>query len=203
MTANLPKKTENGRFNNMIIASDLKNGTAFLYGGKPYKVVKYTHSKIARGSGSVKLSLKDLQTGGSLESTMGSNTKVEEINTHKKKLQYLYKDASNAYFMDPVSYEQIDLNLKLVEDEIPYLSDGDTADVLFWDDKPLSVEIPPKVSLKVADTPPGVKGDTASNVYKPAKMENGLTVKVPLFIKIGDIIRVDTRSNEYVERAKG
>jgi elongation factor P len=186
----------------MIQATDLKNGTTFILDKKLYQTEKYTHQKIGRGGASVKLSLRDLETGDLVEKTLNSAAKVEEIETVKKRLQYLYNDSTSVIFMDPNSFEQIEIPLKLVENQLLFIKEGDNVDVLFWDDKPLNVDIPAKTTLEVTETPPGVKGDTASNTYKKAKLENGLSVKVPLFIKEGDRIRVDTKTGEYIERAK-
>ena len=150
----------------------------------------------------MKLSVRNLSTGGLEQKTLSSSVKVEEIETVKKRMQFLYGDSSVASFMDPGTYEQIEIPLEVLGEAINFIKEGEEVDVLFWDEKALSVDIPPKVTLEVSETPPGVKGDTASNVYKPAVLENGLKVKVPLFIKTGDKIRVDTRTGEYVERAK-
>lgn len=186
----------------MISATDLKSGVSFSLDGKPYLVLKYFQQKMGRGRGIVKLSLRNLLTGASEEKTFNSTLKVEEIKTQKKKLQYLYKDNQEAVFMDPTNYEQISIPLEVVGDQLAFIQEGNSIDILFWGDKPLSVDLPPKVTLTVLETSPGVKGNTASNVYKPAELENGLEVKVPLFIKKGDRVRVDTRTGEYVERAK-
>lgn len=184
----------------MISATDLKNGITFQMNNDPYKVVKYTHQKIGRGGANIKLQLRNLKSGALEDKTFSSKHKVEEITTIKKPLQFLYVDSDIAYFMDLTTYEQIEIPQNLVEDELVYIKEGETVNVLFWEDKALSVDIAPKVVLRVAQTDPGVKGDTASNVYKSAKLENGLNVRVPLFIKIGDKVRVDTRTGEYVER---
>lgn len=186
----------------MIEATNLKNGTTFLMDGKPYKVIKYTHQKIARGGGTVKLLVRNLATRGSEEKTFSSSAKVEEINTIKKPLQYLYSDDTNTVFMDTTSFEQIEIPLTVVKNQLPYIKEGQNVDILFWENKPLSMDIPPKVTLEVVETVPGVKGNSATNIYKPAKLENGLKIKVPLFIKKGDRIRVDTRTGEYTERVK-
>lgn len=186
----------------MVIATNLKNGTTFLMDGKPYQVVKYTHQKIARGRGTVKLSVRNLETGSLEEKTLNSSAKMEEITTVKRPLQYLYKDDTSIYFMDPKSYEQIEIPLAVAKEQIAFIKEGENVDVLFWDNKALSIELPAKVALAVEDTVPGVKGDSATNIFKPATLENGLKLKVPLFIKKGDKIRVDTRTGEYVERAK-
>ena len=127
---------------------------------------------------------------------------MEEANTYKSKLQYLYKDQVNAVFMDLRSFEQVEIPLKVLGDQILFVKEGAESTVLFWDQTALSVEIPPKVVLTIAQTDPGVKGNSASNIYKSAVLENGLKVKVPLFIKAGEKIRVDSRTSEYIERAK-
>ncbi len=187
---------------NMIEATNLKAGTTFLMDGKPYRVVKYTHTKIARGGASVKLSVRNLKTGKLEEKSLGSSVKVDDIATVKKPLQFLYVDGTDVIFMDTKNYEQVDIPAKTVGEQLKFIKEGEKVDVLFWDDKPLSFDIPPKVTLKVIETAPGVKGDSATNVYKPARLENGLELKVPLFIKVGDKVRVDTRNGEYVERVK-
>jgi elongation factor P len=185
-----------------IGSTELKNGTAFLADGKPFKVLKYSLVKMGRGGATVRVTAKNLENGDVLDKTYSSNVKVTGISTQKRKLQYLYNDGNFATFMDPRTFEQVEISQKIIAEELPYIREGQTADILFWDDKPLSIEIPPKVVLKVTDTPPGVKGNSASNVYKSAILENGSTLKVPLFINTGDQIRVDTRTGEYVERAK-
>jgi len=186
----------------MISATDLKNGVTFKLDGDPYKVVKYTHQKIGRGGANIKLKIRNLKTGDLEDKTFNSTYKVEEIQTSKKPLQYLYKDEDNVTFMDPSNFEQMEIPVESISDELPFIKEGQNVDVLLWDGKPLSLDLPPKVTLEVAETDPGVRGDTASNVYKSAILENGLSVKVPLFIKKGDKVRVDTRSGEYVERTK-
>lgn len=185
----------------MIIATNLKNGTTFLMNGKPYQVVKYAHQKIARGGGTVKLSIRNLETGNLEKKTLNSSAKVEEATTVKRPLQYLYKDDTSVYFMDTRSYEQIEIPLAMAKDQIVFIKEGESVDVLFWDNKALSIGLPAKVVLAVKDTVPGVKGNSATNIFKPATLENGLKLKVPLFIKKGNKIRIDTRTGEYVERA--
>lgn len=187
----------------MINSTDLKNGTTFLRNGKPYKVIEYSLIKMGRGGATVKLRVRNMENGSVEPVSMSSNVKVDEVVTTKKRLQYLFKDNSTITFMDPNTFEQIEIPLTVIESELPFIKEGDNVDVLFWDnDKPLSVDISPKVVLKVIETDPGVKGNTVSNLYKPAKLENGITIKVPLFINAGELIRVDTRTSEYIERAK-
>lgn len=186
----------------MIQSTDLKAGVAFLSDGKPYKVIKYSLIKMGRGGATVKVAVRNLENGSVVEKSLSSNVSVDEVNTYKRSLQYLYKDAKDAYFMDQKSYEQVEVPLATLGDDIAYVKEGDTINVSFWDDKALSVELPPKVVMKVTETDPGVKGNSASNIYKSAVLENGVSTKVPLFINSGDSIRVDTRTGEYVERAK-
>ena len=185
-----------------INVTDLKGGVAFLHYGKPYQVVKYNLIKLGRGSATVRVTARNLETGGTEEIAYQSNTSVEEANTEKRKLQYLYKDGSGAYFMDPATFEQIEIPLAVLGGQISYIKEGESVSVLFWEDKALSFDLPPKVVLKVIETDPGVKGNSASNIYKTAVLENGIKTKVPLFINAGEDIRVDTRTGEYVERAK-
>ncbi|KKQ41053.1 MAG: elongation factor P, elongation factor EF-P [Microgenomates group bacterium GW2011_GWC1_37_8] len=194
----------------MIQSTDLKNGTTFLSNGKPYKVLKYSHIKVGRGGATVRVIARNLIDGNIEEKTFSSNVKVDEVNTSKRKLQFLYIDGINVVFMDPRNFEQVEIEKDVIEGELPYIKEGQEVNVLFWsfggaqdkEDRPLSIDIPPKVKLEVVDTDPGVKGNTASNVYKPAVLENGLSVKVPLFINKEDSVVVDTRTGEYVERAK-
>jgi elongation factor P len=190
----------------MIVATDLKGGKTFLFEGKPYKVSKYTFTKVGRGGASVRVWARNLETGNLEEKSFQSTAKFEEIATRKRSLQYLYKDATTAYFMDPQSYEQVEISLDLLGHDINFVKEGNLADILFWsygekENIPLAVELPPKVTMKIEQTDPGVKGNSATNIYKPATLENGLVVKVPLFIKIGDLVRVDTRTGDYIERA--
>lgn len=190
----------------MVTATDLKTGVSFLMNGKPYVVIKYAHQKIGRGGATVKLTVRNLATGIQEEKSFSSANKFDEIATQKKKLQYLYQDEDNAIFMDPKTFEQTEISLDILGEDVKYIKDGDEVNVLFWNPpvggqvQALSVEIPPKVELKVVETAPGVKGNSATNIYKPAKLENGVELKVPLFIKTGETIRVDTRTGEYVER---
>lgn len=186
----------------MINSTDLKNGVTFLRNEQPYKVVKYSLIKMGRGGATVKLMARNLETGETVPISYSSNVKVDEVNTTKRHLQYLFKDAVNATFMDPLTFEQIEVPQKVVKYELPYVKEGSEVSILFWDEKPLTIDIAPKFTLEVTDTAPGVKGNSATNVFKAAILENGIEVKVPLFISNGDKIVVDTRSGEYVERAK-
>lgn len=185
-----------------VNATELRAGTAFLYEGKPFKVTKYQLIKMGRGGATVRVNCVNLETFANVEHAFSSNLSFELIILSKRKLQYLYKDEKIAYFMNPSNYEQIEVPIAILGSDVNYIKEGGECDILFWGERAMSVDLPPKINLKVVDCDPGVKGNTASNYLKSATMENGLTVKVPLFIKIGEIIRVDTRSGDYVERAK-
>lgn len=186
----------------MVNATDLKAGVTFLYNDKPYQVVKYSLIKMGRGGATVKVSVRNIETGSNEEKAFSSNISFEEVNTSKRKLQYLYKDSVTANFMDPVSFDQVEIPLSVLGDQIKYVKEGDSVSVLFWEGRALSFELPPKVTLTVKETDPGVKGNSATNMYKSATLENGMTIKVPLFINTGEKIIVDTRSGDYIERAK-
>ncbi|OGM75064.1 elongation factor P [Candidatus Woesebacteria bacterium RIFOXYB1_FULL_38_16] len=183
-----------------LSASDLKGGKTFIYEGKPFRGVKYAHQKVGRGGATVKISARNLENGSLEHMTFNSTAKFESIETTKRPLQYLYKDSINAVFMNERTFEQVEIPLEILGSDINFIKEGDTANILFWDDKPLSVELPPKVIMTIKETDPGVKGNSASNMYKSATLDNNVAVKVPLFIKIGDKVRVDTRTGDYVER---
>ncbi len=186
----------------MINATDLKNGVDFLDKNQPYRVIKYNHIKLGRGGAVVRVLARNLENGAIEEKTFSSNIKVEEVQIFKRKLQFLYNEDKNAVFMDPTTYEQIEIPNKVIEKELPFIKEGEEVTLLFWEDKPLSIDIPPKVILSVSETSPGVKGNSATNIFKQATLENGMNIKVPLFINVGDKIVVDTRTGEYIERAK-
>lgn len=185
-----------------INATDLRAGTAFLYEGKPFKVKKYTLIKMGRGGATVRVSCVNLENGANVEHAFSSNLSFEQITLTKKKMQYLYNDGSVAFFMNPSSYEQIEVSLNVLGDDVYYLKEGENADILFWGERAMSIDLPPNIVLEVVECDPGVKGNSVSNLYKPAKLSNGLEVRVPLFIKVGEKIKIDTRSGDYIERAK-
>ncbi len=186
----------------MLNSTELKNGVTFLRNSKPYRVVKYSLIKMGRGGATVKLLARNLENGANEDISLSSNVKVEEFSTQKKRLQYLYKDTTTAFFMNPTTFEQVEIPLPILGDEVAFIKEGSEVDVLFWGERALSIDLPPKVVMTITETDPGVKGNSASNIYKSATLENGLKVKVPLFIKAGEKVRIDTRSGEYIERAK-
>lgn len=186
----------------MIASTQLRNGTTFMRNEQPHKVIEYALIKMGRGGATVKITARNLITGAVINDSYSSNIKVEEVATSKKRLQYLYQDGSIATFMDPSSFDQVEVPVKVIANEIKFTKEGESVDIMFWGDRVLSIDLPPKVSLEVVDTDPGVKGNSASNLYKDAILENNIKVRVPLFINKGDKVRVDTRTSEYVERVK-
>ena len=190
----------------MINVTDLRAGVTFLLNGAPYVVLKYTHNKIGRGSANVRIEMRNLRTGSVEERTFMSSAKVDSAPTIKRPMQYLYSDESSAVFMNPTTFEQAEISKSIVGQELKFLQVGKTVDILFWGEgsasQALSVLLPPKLTLKVTHADPGVKGNSATNVWKQIMLENGMQIKAPLFIRPGDLIVVDTRTGEYVERAK-
>ncbi|OGY07800.1 MAG: elongation factor P [Candidatus Blackburnbacteria bacterium RIFCSPHIGHO2_01_FULL_43_15b] len=189
----------------MVNSTDLRAGTTFLSDGQPYQVLKYTFVKMGRGSATVKVKARNLISGSIVDKSYTSNNVVEDVKTTKRRLQYLYKDptvaSGQAYFMDPRDFDQVTIPIKTLGGQVAFLKEGGEVDVLFWDERALSLDLPPKVTLTVTEADPGVKGNSASNIYKSAVLENGLQVKVPLFISRGEKIVIDTRTGEYIERA--
>lgn len=185
----------------MINVNQLRNGRAFELEGEPFLVLKYGFTKMGRGTGNVKVKCRNLKTGAVVSKTFITGNKVQDIQLRRKKMQFLYSDAHQSVFMEPESFEQIEIDNGLIEEQRKYLVDGMEVEVLFWEDQTLAVELPAKLEYEVKETGPGEKGNSATNVFKPAVLNNGLKIKVPLFVKPGEKVRVDTRTGEYVERA--
>ena len=187
----------------MISVTKLRNGVTFSESKVPYRVIKYEHKHLSRGSGTIKVKCRNLRDGKMVNRTYKGNDKVEDIDVMKKPMQYLYKEGSEYMFMDPKSFEQVEIAAKVLGDDAKYLKEGENASILYWDDEPLTVDLPAKMVFVVKDAAPGERGDSASNVYKDAELEGGIKIRVPLFINPGDKIRVDTRDGSYIERATG
>lgn len=184
----------------MLSVTSLRAGTTFEENGDIFVVMAYEHMKMGRGSANVKVKVRNLRSGSVTEKSYISHGQVNNILLEKKEFQYLYKDSDSAYFMDQITFEQISVPLKVLYGK-EFLKEGEIAILQFYNDEPLDLILPPKVTLKVEETAPGVKGDSASNVYKDAILENGMRLKVPLFINDGDMIVVDTRDASYTKRA--
>lgn len=185
----------------MISVTDLRSGVVFEEQGKFFLVMTYEHIKVARGTGTIRVKVQNLESGANIDKTFSTGARVVDVVVDRKKVQYLYKD-SLVHVMDMESYDQFPVELKLVADIAKYLKEGMEIILFSVDEKPLYVEIPKIVDYTVTQTGGSARGNTVGASYKDAVMENGLTVKVPLFIKNGEVIRVDTRSGDYVERAK-
>lgn len=184
----------------MISVNELRAGVAFKEDGNIFQVLSFEHIKMGRGSANIKVKVRNLRSGSTTEKGYTNGAVVEDIHLEKKDFQFLYKDSENAYFMDPRTFEQQSIPLKILFAN-EFLKEGGTVTLQFYGDEPLDLILPPKITLKVTDTDPGVKGDSASNVYKDAVLENGVKTRVPLFINIGDSIIVDTRDGSYTKRA--
>ena len=185
----------------MISGSDLKNGMTIIYHGEPCRVEYFQHVKPGKGSAFTRTKLKSLATGSVLEYTFKAREDIQTAQIERRDMEFLYRDNSDMYFMDPESYEQIPFPISRCKDIAPFMKEGSTATVVIFEEKVLDITIPNSVELVVAKTDPGLKGDTASGGSKPAELETGGVVNVPLFINEGEIIQVDTRTGEYMGRA--
>lgn len=182
--------------------TDLRNGTVFAEDGVLWQVITYEHNKMGRGSGTVKVKAKNVRTGAITEKSFITGARVEEGNVEKKKAQFLYADGDTYNFMDPESYEQFSISKAILGDNAKYLYESLEVNLIVADEEALGLELPNSLVYEIAETGPEEKGNTVSNVYKEATMTNGLMVKVPMFGKVGDKIKVDTRTGAYVERVK-
>ena len=185
----------------MISAGEFRKGVTFEMNGEPHVVVDFQHVKPGKGAAFVRTKYKNILTGATREEAFNPNDKFPKAHIETKQMQYLYNDGELYYFMDQETYDQIPLTYDLVEDAIKYIRENDTATVKFYKDNAFTVEAPNFVDLEVTETEPGVKGDTATNVTKAATVETGAVIQVPIFINEGEMIRVDTRTGEYMERA--
>ncbi len=184
----------------MLTAGDLRKGTTFEHDGQVYIVIDFLHVKPGKGAAFVRTKLRNVIAGGVVERTFNPSEKFQEAIIERKEMQYLYNNDSLYYFMDQESYEQVPLNYEKVEEAVKYLKEGMNAVIKFYKGDAFSVEAPNFVELEVIETDPGFKGNTATNTLKPAKVETGSVIQVPLFVNEGDKIRIDTRTGEYMER---
>ena len=185
----------------MISSNDFRNGTMFEMDGQLLEVVSVEHIKLARADAVIKAKLRNLLTGSIFEQSFRSGDKYRTVRIDKKEATYLYSDGSHHYFMDTQTYDQVPVDEELLESVLPLLKEGSPAYLLRYQDRLIGVDLPITVALKVVQTDPGFRGDTVSGGTKPAKLETGATIQVPLFIQTGDVIRVDTRTQTYMERA--
>lgn len=200
---NNPNNLKNPNYHTsiMLSLSEIKVGKVILVNNDPYLVNRTDHHKMGRGGAVLKTKLRNLITGNVLDKTFQGNEKCDEADTETKKANFLYKDESEANFMDNGNYEQFSLPLDQIGDKQNFLKEGTDVDVLYFDSKPVAINLPIKIKLKVSSAPPGVKGNSAGNVTKQVELETGITISAPMFINTGDEIIVNTDSGEYVERA--
>lgn len=185
----------------MINVTEARKGITVEMDGVLYQVLDFEHIKMGRGSAQVRLRLRDVRGGHTIERTFQSTAKLGRARVEKQQAQYLYEDGGLYYFMNTQTYDQTPLSRDQVGDAVDYLSENGQCQLLTYGEEPIGLEMPAAVVLTVAETDPWVKGDTATGGTKPAKLETGLSVQVPLFISVGDKLKVDTRSGEYLERA--
>lgn len=185
----------------MIDVNDLRKGVTFTYDGQLLKVMDYSHNKPGRGNATIRTKIRNLKTGVLSEKTFQSGERVQDIRLDHHTVQYLYRDGDLFYFMDTETYDQPAVNRELLGDAVDYLKENLEVKLTFYEGQPIDIELPTSVELKVVESEPGVRGDTATGANKQATMETGLKVMVPLFVNVGDSIKVDTRSGEYLTRA--
>ncbi len=183
----------------MVSVNELRAGTVFEEQGNLLMVLSYEHIKMGRGSATIKVKIRNIRSGSTTEKTFINSAKVDIVQIRKRDLQYLYKDDVQAYFMDPVSFEQVSIVLAKIPEHI-YLKEGESFTVSFLDEEPLSLLLPPKMEFAVAEAAPSIRGNSTTNLYKDAVLENGLKTRVPLFIDVDDVVRIDTRTGSYSEK---
>ena len=196
----MPQRSVLEEFCSVISTNQFKNGTAIRVDGKRFTILYFQHVKPGKGGAFVRTRLRNIDTGAVIEKTFRAGEKVENVRTESRPMTYLYRDGDLLYFMDAQTYEQVAIPAEVVGDAAGYIVPNGTVSVLSADGEVVSVEPPAHVDLEVSETDPGLKGDTATGGSKPATLETGVVVQVPLFVAVGDRVRVDTRTNEYLTR---
>jgi elongation factor P len=184
-----------------VDTNNFKNGMHIELDGKVWRILEFQHVKPGKGGAFVRTKLRSLDAGAVVDKTFRAGEKFPRVHTEVKNVQYLYEDGSEAHFMDSESYEQFSVPRTEIEDELTFMQPNATVQVLAVNGKPSSVQLPASVELAVTETEPGVKGDTVSNVTKPATLETGAVVQVPLFVNVGDRLKVDPKEKRYISRA--
>lgn len=185
----------------MIDTGDIRKGSTFEQDGRLLKVIDFSHNKQGRGSAQLRMTLRDLRTGSTTQQTVMAGTKFTAIRLERSHVQFLYREGESFHFMDTETFDQVHLMESSIGDAANYMKENDVIDLLTHEDEPIDIELPTSVVLTVTQTDPGFKGDTATGGNKPATLETGLVVSVPLFISEGDQVKVDTRTGAYIERA--
>ena len=186
----------------MISVNDFRTGQTILWNNGIWVVIEFLHVKPGKGAAFVRSKLRNVEKGNVIETTFRAGEKLPVANVEKREMQYLYKTGDRITFMDNQSYEQIEVGEDTIGEQVKYLKEGTNVMVVFFDQRIIGIDLPAHVELKVIETPPGVRGDTAAGNNKPATLETGAQVQVPFFVDVDDIVRVDTRSNEYIDRVK-
>ena len=186
----------------MATTSNIKNGSVIFHKNKRMKVIEFLHVKPGKGPAFVRTKLKDISTGKVIDETFNSGVKLEFLKIEAKEMQYLYSDTDSHFFMDNQTFEQVSVLDNIIGKNVDFLKDGMNVDLLFDGSEILDIRLPAHVNLKVVETEPGIKGNTATGATKPAKVETGYLVQVPLFVVESDILKIDTRTGEYIERLK-
>jgi elongation factor P len=184
----------------VITVGELRRGVGIELDGQIYSVLDYQHIKMGRGGAQVRLKLRDLRSGAIFDRTFSAQEKFARIRVDRRPVQYLYSDGDFYHFMDQQTYEQRSLTREVLGEAVNYLKDGMHLELAYYGEEPIGVELPLNVELRVIQTDPGFRGDTATGGTKPARTESGLVVQVPLFVNTGDVIRIDTRNGGYIER---
>ena len=184
----------------MISTNQFRNGSAIRVDGKRFTILYFQHVKPGKGGAFVRTRLRNIDSGAVVEKTFRAGEKLENVRTESRQMTYLYRDGDLLYFMDVDTYEQVPVPEDVIDEAAGYIVEGGAVNVLSADGEVVSVEPPPHVDLEVSQTDPGLKGDTATGGSKPATLETGVVVQVPLFVNVGERVRVDTRSNEYLTR---
>ena len=184
----------------MYSTTDFRRGLKIELDGTPYEIVEFQHFKPGKGGAMVRTKLRNILTGRLVDNTFRSGEKVERPNLESRDMQFLYHEGEQLVFMDMTTYDQMHMDAEATDGKANYLKDGQECRVLLYNEKPLDIEIPASLVLEVTETEPGAKGDTVSNVTKPATLETGVVIQVPIFVNIGDRVKVDTRTNGYLGR---
>ncbi|MBI2995369.1 MAG: elongation factor P [Candidatus Melainabacteria bacterium] len=187
----------------MISVNDFRTGQTIIWNNSVWSVVEFLHVKPGKGAAFVRAKLKNIEKGNVIETTFRGGERLPVANVEKREMQYLYKTGTSITFMDTQSYEQIEVSEEQIGEQVKYLKEQTNVMVLFFDGRIVGIDLPAHVELRVIDTPPAYRGDTAAGNNKPATLETGAEVQVPFFVNIGDIVRIDTRNNQYIDRVKG
>ena len=184
----------------MYSTTDFRKGLKIEIDGTPFEIIEFQHFKPGKGGGMERTKLRNILNGRGLDNTFRSGEKVDRPNLESRDMQFLYHEGEQLVFMDMTTYDQMHMDAEATDGKANYLKDGQECRVLLYNEKPLDIEIPASLVLEVTETEPGAKGDTVSNVTKPATLETGVVIQVPIFVNIGDRVKVDTRTNGYLGR---